>query len=349
MINKENWLQTKKYLEYRINVDQISEGSAKTELTYTRRILEWAGETSFQKAPSIRPTLPEYIRSTRRDNKEGQLSSASIKKTLATARRLFTWLKDNENGYRPVKLTWINSLKAKRLAETPKNTEAVTLDEIFTIASAPAESLVERRIRASAVFWFLSGIRIGAFVTLPIKAVDIDNKIILQDPSLGVHTKNRKYAKTTLLNIPELIKVVSEWDQEVRSILPDNGFWFAPLRPDTQEIDFTNFEIKESRKSLATRQLKDWLLKNNLPYHSAHKFRHGFVHYAMGQAQTVDQYKAISLNVMHSSMEITDQFYSVLNDDQIKDRISSLGENEIKSNSFSEEEIKKLKMLLSSI
>jgi hypothetical protein len=67
----------------------------------------------------------------------------------------------------------------------------------------------------------------------------------------------------------------------------------------------------------------------------------------MGQAQTVDQYKAISLNVMHSSMEITDQFYSVLNDDQIKDRISSLGENEIKSNSFSEEEIKKLKMLLS--
>lgn len=51
----------------------------------------------------------------------------------------------------------------------------------------------------------------------------------------------------------------------------------------------------------------------------------------MGQAQTVDQYKAISLNVMHSSMEITDQFYSVLNDDQIKDRISSLGDNDIKA------------------
>ncbi len=55
--------------------------------------------------------------------------------------------------------------------------------------------------------------------------------------------------------------------------------------------------------------------------------------------QTVDQYKAISLNVMHSSMEITDQFYSVLNSDQIKDKIGSLGGNEIKSNGFSEDEI----------
>lgn len=30
-------------------------------------------------------------------------------------------------------------------------------------------------------------------------------------------------------------------------------------------------------------------------------------------------------------MEITDQFYSVLNDDQIKDKIGSLGENDLKN------------------
>lgn len=38
-------------------------------------------------------------------------------------------------------------------------------------------------------------------------------------------------------------------------------------------------------------------------------------------------FKAVSLNAMHSSMEITDQFYSVLNDLEVKDRIGSLGKN----------------------
>ncbi len=45
----------------------------------------------------------------------------------------------------------------------------------------------------------------------------------------------------------------------------------------------------------------------------------------MAHAKTIEDYKAISLNVMHSSMEITDQFYSVLNDQQVHERISSIG------------------------
>jgi hypothetical protein len=39
----------------------------------------------------------------------------------------------------------------------------------------------------------------------------------------------------------------------------------------------------------------------------------------------VADFKAFSLNAMHSSMEITDQFYSVLNDSEVKDRIGALG------------------------
>jgi integrase len=314
-------------MEYRISVDQIARGSANTETTYIRYILEWAGSVYFKKASSIRPTLPEYMLSARLSDKQGQLSPSTIKKTLATARRFFSWLKDNRSEFHSLKQVWINSLKSKRLNETPKNTEAVTLDEIMAIASAPVESIIERRIQASAVFWFLSGVRIGAFISLPLKAIDIQNRVILQDPSLGVRTKNHKYGKTTLLNIPELLQVVNEWDQEVRAILSEDGFWFAPLRPDTGELDLRYLEIGEHRETLARKNLKTWLEKVNLPYHSPHKFRHGHVHYASSFATTIEDYKAISLNVMHSSMEITDQFYSVLNDSQVKNRISSLGKN----------------------
>lgn len=48
--------------------------------------------------------------------------------------------------------------------------------------------------------------------------------------------------------------------------------------------------------------------------------------------KTIEDYKAISLNVMHSSMEITDQFYSVLNDSQVHERISSIGKASQPSN-----------------
>lgn len=51
----------------------------------------------------------------------------------------------------------------------------------------------------------------------------------------------------------------------------------------------------------------------------------------MSHTKTIEDYKAISLNVMHSSMEITNLFYSVLNDNQVKERIGSLGSNNQKS------------------
>jgi hypothetical protein len=41
------------------------------------------------------------------------------------------------------------------------------------MAQAPVRSGRERRTRASAVFLFLSGIRVGAFVSLPLMAVDL--------------------------------------------------------------------------------------------------------------------------------------------------------------------------------
>ncbi len=43
-------------------------------------------------------------------------------------------------------------------------------------------------------------------------------------------------------------------------------------------------------------------------------------------AKTIEDFKAVSLGVMHSSMEITDQFYSNRNDNEIQNLISRLGD-----------------------
>jgi hypothetical protein len=56
-----------------------------------------------------------------------------------------------------------------------------------------------------------------------------------------------------------------------------------------------------------------------------HKFRHGHVHYGEAQSTTIADYKAVSLNVMHASMEITDEIYSRLDEKEVRIRIEQLG------------------------
>ena len=127
MINKNNWKLTNKYLAHRLEVDQIMLGSHNKEKTHLRYLLQWAQDRPFMSAPSIRPTFPEYMLSTRMDGSQGNLSGVYIKKVLATTRQFFTWLSDNVTGYRSIKQAWINSIKVKRLPEIPKTREAVTL------------------------------------------------------------------------------------------------------------------------------------------------------------------------------------------------------------------------------
>jgi len=337
MINRKNWKLTKAYLEYRQNVDMISPGSFVVESTHIRHILEWADEVPFHQADKVRPSFPEYIISARLDGKQVRFSEMHIKKILATARRFFSWMTENYPEYRMIKRAWISTIKPKRLDTKPKKNEVVSLEEINMIASAPVENLVEKRIRAAAVFLFLSGIRIGAFVTLPIRAVDIEKRVILQHPDLGVKTKNRKYGDTNLLNIPELLAVVREWDELIRTILNDDGYWFSPFSCDKGEIDINVKRIGEHREALARKNLKTWLNKVGLPYHSPHKFRHGHIQYGLARSKTIADYKAVSLNVMHASMDITDEIYSRLDEKEVRSRIEQLGVDNSKPLSTNDE------------
>ncbi|WKZ39863.1 MAG: tyrosine-type recombinase/integrase [Anaerolineales bacterium] len=327
MVFKKNVQLMKKYLDYRLHVDQITKGSAGREAAHMRHVIHWAGDTSFKKAADIRPTFPEYLQSNTISERKKELSPVYIKKALATARNFFTWLSENEAGYKHIKQAWIKKIKVRRLAEIPRTTEYVTLDEILTIARRPCASARTRRARAGLVFLFLSGMRIGAFISLPLRAVDIPNRTIYQYPSLGVRTKNNKHGKTFLLDIPELLQVVQEWDNEIRAILPPDGFWFAHLSPQTGEIDPSITEAGNHRFNLARRDFQKWLDREGLPYHSPHKFRHGHIHYGMGHARTAADMKAVSLNVMHSDIKTTDQFYSSFDGEELKQRVTALNKN----------------------
>jgi integrase len=326
MINRQNWKLVSEYLKYRRDFDQITKKSQRLEESRLRHLLEWAKDIQFDKVVKVHPTYPEYILNIRIDGKGGSLSPIYVEKVIRAAYQFFKWVTIHKRGYVSLNQIYLDTLKPPIMENEKKEHEAVTIEEIRAIAKAPVTTLGERRIRASAVFWFLSGIRIGAFVSLPLSAIDLDNLSVKQWPKLGVRTKFKKRATTFMLNIPDLLKVVKEWDNEVRAICGNDGLWFAQVSPETCKIIPGAMKAGEFRASIATRDLKQWMKKVDLPYHSPHKFRHGNAVYSLKFARNISALKAISQNLMHSNLSITDGVYGIFSEKEVRKEIISLGE-----------------------
>jgi site-specific recombinase XerC len=87
------------------------------------------------------------------------------------------------------------------------------------------------------------------------------------------------------------------------------------------------------------RDLKLWLKKVGLPFHSPHKFRHGNAVYVLKLAKDIAALKAVSQNLMHSNLSITDGVYGILSDTDIQKQIASLGNTGVSGEKKEELEI----------
>lgn len=167
--------------------------------------------------------------------------------------------------------------------------------------------------------------RIGAFVTLTLETIDLSNRVVYQWPQLGVRSKFDKHLTTVLLDIPDLIDVVDKWDREVRSVLPEGGYWFAPISSKTRLIDPDNQTIGKYRSSRFYRDVSRWLEANDLPNFTPHQLRRGHSVYLLKRCKNIADLKTVSPNFGHSSLSVTDGIYGILSDDDVFERISSLG------------------------
>lgn len=330
MINRGNWKLYKKYLSFRQEVEQVSIKTISNEETWLRHFIEWADNTSFEKVKKVRPSFPIYLLSARSDGKNKPLSSSYVKKVIRAAHRFINWLTTHQRGFKSIGIEYLDTLRAPKIDTKPKVREHVTFEEILVIAQTPVYSTKEKRIRAAAVFLWLSAMRASAFASLPLNAVDLQELEIKQYPSLGVRTKNNKYGDTTLLKISVLLDVVREWDKEIRSVLPENGLWFSPLLPSTGELNLhaTVENIGENRGRTVGKNLRSWLNENNLPDHSPHKFRHGHAYYVKKHAKSFADLEALKENLMHESIQTTDRIYGLFDKDDMKERLHNLGKSE---------------------
>jgi hypothetical protein len=72
------------------------------------------------------------------------------------------------------------------------------------------------------------------------------------------------------------------------------------------------------------KRLRGLFAAAGLPYKSPHKFRHGHAVFALQHARTMADYKAVSMNLMHADISITDGIYAPLAGGEVQRRIAGL-------------------------
>jgi integrase len=255
------------------------------------------------------------------------LASATQKKIIEIGKRFFVWCKQSyPKEFGSLTTAWLESLRAPRVRETTDEHAYVSLEEVKQLIaiSHNEDDLALMRDKAAAAMLFLSGARASAFTTLPVSAVDLPARTLRQWPELGVATKNGKRATTYLLPIPELLSVVQKWDDVVRSKLPSTTPWYAPVSSRWGSQSLAHVEPGKNRHQALDKRLRRLFTLADLPYKSAHKFRHGHAVYGLLKAQTMADYKAVSMNLMHNDIKITDSIYAPILSEEVKDRIAKL-------------------------
>ena len=327
MINRENWIDTKKFIAYLAKIGRDEE-TIKRVRGILWHLLEWADETPFPKGREIDLAFPAYLLGARSDGSDKPLGAASMKKICEYSRMFFEWIRwESPARYKSISKSWVETIRpsvARGLHSEFHEHQFWTVEAIKKIAALQPKNITWERDIAAVCFMFLSAMRVQAFVSLPVEAVHLDRRVVRQFPELGVRTKNRKAGKTQMLKIPELLEVVLAWDEKVRAAgarlwYPRIDRWHRFMTSDAEPNWLSMTKILNAG-------LRELCQAAGVPYLSSHKLRHGHIVYAIRQVKDMKGLKAVSQNAMHSSVAITDGIYGRLVSDDIAEVYDGLGE-----------------------
>lgn len=339
MIERENYLAVRQYLDFKREVQLRDPLSINLIYVQLKIVLRWLDDLEFTAAPVKRPVLPKWVATLDLVRRPGiKVGHTWVADVCATARSFFTWLYlQDPIKYRVVSPAWVLTLVPGRQPENPPaERKVVTPDMVrtlLTVKRAPDDFILWRN-QAAAAFLLLSGMRITAFVSLPLKCVNIAERTIKQFPTEGVRTKNRRAGVTFLLNIPDLLAVVADWDDYVRTFAGPDDVWYAPVAwantaESLKQRQLTAQKATDStphRAQSLRHALKGLFDLAGLPYMHPHLFRHGHALYGLKHAATLEEFKAVSMNLMHANMGITDGVYGMLSATDVKAMLERLGQ-----------------------
>jgi integrase/recombinase XerD len=264
------------------------------------------------------------------------LSKATLLATLNALKAFFTWL-SQQRGFKS-KFSYLDaeyfslSLKDTAIAKTARGRPVPSIEQIRHLAlGMPSGTDIERRDRALIALALMTGARDDALASLLLRHVDLDKGLIDQD-ARDVRTKFSKTFPTYFIPVgDDLRKIFEGWVRHLREALlwgPDD-----PLFPKTRVVSgagrrFAVDGVHRSawRTSAPIRAIFRKAFKAaGLPYFNPHSFRHALARHGQTVCVTLEDHKAFSQNLGHSSIKTTEMHYGEIPAERQGQLIRGLG------------------------
>ncbi|WP_082688847.1 tyrosine-type recombinase/integrase [Ruegeria marisrubri] len=272
--------------------------------------------------------------------KSGQpLSAATMNQICKALRSFVQWLSEQPGYRRAVRYSdadYFNLTNAEQAqARTHDVRPSPTLDQIrYVLANMPSTTDVQRRDRAVIAFLALTGIRVGALITLKMRHVNLHDDCVYQD-SREVATKFHKTSTTTFFPVGKDIgKAFEDYVTHMRNTRlfgPDD-----PLFPKVKMItgERLAFEAAElSRNHWKATQPVGKIVRENFirlgfPNFGPHSFRKTLARYGTTICSTPEEMKAWSQNLSHEDVMTTFNSYGSVTSERQAHLLKHLAEAE---------------------
>lgn len=237
---------------------------------------------------------------------------STVYATMNHLKDFFKWL-GQQPGYKSkIHMPDINyfnlSDKENRAAKVKTLQKYPTLEQIRQVIKAmPDHNDIAKRNRALVAFTILTGIRVQAIASLKIKHVDLEQKLVTQDPR-EVKTKFSKIIHAYFFPIGDDIEqIFTDW---VKYLIRDKLYGYdAPLFPKTVLKQDENLTFKAdgivpehwTTTSPIREIFREAFQSVGLPYYNPHSFRHTLGHLMPRYCKDMEQTHAWSQNMGHDS------------------------------------------------
>lgn len=315
------------YFKYERQVNGKSSKSLDKIVREIRRFeqfIEYRGFDEFNSKIAI--DFKQYL--TKAKNEKGEIYSLStISSTLRSIQNFLRWL-SVQPGYKKQ----INSLHIEylNLSERDMNSLRPTvlkkypsLDQIRTLLleNTPTD-IVERRNQAVIAFLICTGVRVGALIGIKLKHLDINRRVVFQDPK-EIQTKFGKTIYTKLLPVGDDIQqIVLDWYNYLRNELSfdDN----SPLFPRSCVEHVGNFTVKRnvlsnrhySTGSSINKMVKAEFVRAGQHPFPPHRFRDTISEMGRKLCSNAEELMAWGANLGHKSPITTFGVYGTLTPEQ---------------------------------
>ncbi len=331
--NEKNERLKRRFVDYRKYARQLSDKTLDRELAALERFDVWNGRKDFAKfhiewAMGFRVHLEQAKSATGKP-----LGKSTARGILATLREFTLWLSQQDGFRSRIRASDADYFNLSRRDEAEARAAPSRPAPSVKQAKKALEMMPEttpREMRDKAVFAMLclTGIRVGALISLRLKHVDMEEKSVTQNPR-EVATKFGKSIDTFFAKgFPEAESALRVWISyldEKALYGPDDPLFPATAIAPISNTGFTveGFERRPWKSNEPVRKIVNKAFaRANLQAFGPHAFRHMLARHAVKNCTSVAEIVATSQNLGHTDVLTTLRSYGQISRERQRELIT---------------------------